>query len=243
MHFEKNESVHDVLCLDCFILIHSLRFLKPTSGVLFWIFVLRHSYVTWKWFDPFGLCFYSLLGGSGAVLSLGLIIPISWGKTYLSIISSVPWKMGLAGGNILFPPLCECWTPFTLITWDGSFYGLFPLTYLRVQYSDEYFWRHTVGLWDSLPVQVLISVFSSMNAHHLGFPRISKSLLGYISLPPPYAITWTLKAATWSFCTVHLVYFHLWYLILWINLTGSQDAQIANEPLILCAWEIISTRG
>lgn len=103
MHFEKNESVHDVLCLDCFILIHSLRFLKPTSGVLFWIFVLRHSYVTWKWFDPFGLCFYSLLGGSGAVLSLGLIIPISWGKTYLSIISSVPWKMGLAGGNILFP--------------------------------------------------------------------------------------------------------------------------------------------
>lgn len=46
-------------------------------GENFWIStnLVEFCYATWEQFDPFRSCFYDLLGGSGAVLMLGLITP------------------------------------------------------------------------------------------------------------------------------------------------------------------------
>ena len=73
------------------------------------IFIFWNA-VTWKLFDPFRSYFCKLLGGSRAVLILGLIIPHYWDKTLLKTLSNAPYELcsHLIGGNRHYSQLWAC---------------------------------------------------------------------------------------------------------------------------------------
>lgn len=132
-----------------------LRHPEPTFRVLFLIFVLGCSYVIWKQFGPFGLYFYDLLRGSGAVLILGFFSPLGvrvhseyctqWPMNY----ESCWWELALS------PALCDCRTLFPLFISDAAFSSLMlilcEMKYVRISTlintSED-----TLDFWDSTSV-------------------------------------------------------------------------------------------
>lgn len=79
----------------------------------------------WFWFVPFGSCFYHVLGTSGSLLPLGLIIPHLGGKTLaLPDAPHITRLSGPAGG--CWPRSYSEWAvePVALIPLGGSFPSL-----------------------------------------------------------------------------------------------------------------------
>ena len=80
---------------------------------------------------------FDLLGGSGTVLGLGLILPHSWGRNALSTQPNAPWIMRLsrpAGGKSHFswPSVSICNVSFNLFAWFFPDLGQFPHTHALV---------------------------------------------------------------------------------------------------------------